>query len=58
LRRRKKNITMALDEGTLEAGRAFAQRHDTTLNALVRSGMRWFLPRPRPRGEALCSAMT
>ncbi len=31
-----KNITLALDEVTLEAGRAYAQRHDTTLNALVR----------------------
>ena len=31
-----KNITLALDEDTLEAGRAYAQRHDTTLNALVR----------------------
>jgi hypothetical protein len=31
-----KNITLALDEETLEAGRAYAQRHQTTLNALVR----------------------
>jgi hypothetical protein len=31
-----KNITLALDEGTLDAGRAYAQRHQTTLNALVR----------------------
>ncbi len=31
-----KNITLALDEDTLEAGRAYARRHDTTLNALVR----------------------
>jgi hypothetical protein len=31
-----KNITLALDEQTLEAGRAYAQRHQTTLNALVR----------------------
>jgi hypothetical protein len=31
-----KNITLALDERTLEAGRAYAQRHQTTLNALVR----------------------
>lgn len=34
--RRMKNITLALDEDTLDAGRAYAQRHDTTLNALVR----------------------
>lgn len=31
-----KNITLAIDEDTLDAGRAYAQRHDTTLNALVR----------------------
>jgi hypothetical protein len=31
-----KNITLALDEATLDAGRAYAQRHQTTLNALVR----------------------
>jgi len=31
-----KNITLALDEETLEAGRAYAERHQTTLNALVR----------------------
>jgi hypothetical protein len=31
-----KNITLALDEQTLEAGRAYAQRHQTTLNTLVR----------------------
>ena len=31
-----KNITLALDEETLEAGRTYASRHETTLNALVR----------------------
>jgi hypothetical protein len=31
-----KNITLALDDETLEAGRTYASRHDTTLNALVR----------------------
>jgi hypothetical protein len=31
-----KNITLSLDEQTLDAGRAYAQRHQTTLNALVR----------------------
>lgn len=31
-----KNITLALDEETLEAGRIYASRHETTLNALVR----------------------
>jgi hypothetical protein len=31
-----KNITLALDEETLNAGRKYAQRHGTTLNTLVR----------------------
>ena len=31
-----KNITLAIDEETLAAGRAYADRHQTTLNALVR----------------------
>jgi hypothetical protein len=31
-----KNITLAIDEKTLEAGRDYAERHHTTLNALVR----------------------
>ncbi len=31
-----KNITLALDEETLEAGRAYARRHRTTLNGLIR----------------------
>ena len=31
-----KNITLALDEETLDAGRTYAQRHQTTLNALIR----------------------
>jgi hypothetical protein len=31
-----KNITLALDEETLDAGREYAQRHGTTLNTLVR----------------------
>jgi hypothetical protein len=31
-----KNITLALDDDTLDAGRSYAQRHQTTLNALVR----------------------
>ncbi len=31
-----KNLTLAIDEETLEAGRIYAQRHQVTLNALVR----------------------
>jgi DNA phosphorothioation-dependent restriction protein DptG len=31
-----KNITLSIDEETLLAGRAYAERHQTTLNALVR----------------------
>ena len=30
------NITLAIDEETLAASRAYAQQHQTTLNALVR----------------------
>jgi len=35
-----KNITLAIDEETLEAGRAYAERHGTSLNALVRDLLR------------------
>jgi hypothetical protein len=31
-----KNITLSLDDETLDAGRAYAKLHQTTLNALVR----------------------
>ncbi len=31
-----KNITLSIDEETLNAGREYAQRHQTTLNGLVR----------------------
>jgi hypothetical protein len=31
-----KNITLALDEKTINAGRDYARRHNITLNALVR----------------------
>lgn len=31
-----KNITLALDEATIEAGRVYAERHQTTLNGLIR----------------------
>lgn len=31
-----KNITLALDDEILDAGRTYAQRHQTTLNALIR----------------------
>jgi hypothetical protein len=31
-----KNITLALDDKTIDAGRDYAQRHNTTLNSLVR----------------------
>jgi hypothetical protein len=31
-----KNITLALDESTVEAGRQYAERHNTTLNGLIR----------------------
>jgi hypothetical protein len=35
-----KNITLALDEETLAAGREYAQRHQTSLNNLVRDLLR------------------
>ena len=31
-----KNITLALDDETVEAARAYAERHQTTRSALVR----------------------
>jgi hypothetical protein len=31
-----KNLTLAIDEATLKASRAYAQRHNTTLNQLIR----------------------
>ena len=31
-----KNITLALDEAIIDAGRVYAARHQTTLNGLVR----------------------
>jgi hypothetical protein len=32
-----KNITIALDEKVIEAGRKYAQRNNTSLNGLIRS---------------------
>ena len=32
-----KNVTIALDERLLEEARQYAQRHNTSLNALIRS---------------------
>lgn len=31
-----KNVTIAIDEGTLAAGREYARSHHTSLNALLR----------------------
>lgn len=31
-----KNITLAIDDETLEAGREYARQHNTSLNGLVR----------------------
>jgi hypothetical protein len=31
-----KNITIALDEKVISAGRAYAQKHNTSLNSLIR----------------------
>ena len=35
-----RNITLALDEKTIRAGRAYARRHNMTLNSLVRKLLR------------------
>ncbi|MBE3117848.1 MAG: hypothetical protein IMZ50_03710 [Candidatus Atribacteria bacterium] len=35
-----KNITLALDEETIKAGREYARKHDLTLNSLVRKLLR------------------
>ncbi|MGH9394206.1 MAG: DUF6364 family protein [Terriglobales bacterium] len=35
-----KNITLSIDEETLAAGRAYAKRHNTSLNQLVRDLLR------------------
>jgi len=35
-----KNITLALDEETIRAGREYARRHNLTLNSLVRKLLR------------------
>lgn len=35
-----KNITLALDEETLRAGREYVRRHHTSLNALIRKLLR------------------
>lgn len=31
------NVTISLDENLLKAGRAYAERHNTSLNALIRT---------------------
>jgi len=41
-----KNITLAMDEKLIEAGRRYAQQHHTTLNALVRDLLRRELGEP------------
>ena len=35
-----KNVTLALDEATLTAGRDYARRHRTSLNRLIRELLR------------------
>ena len=35
-----KNITLAIDEETLKAGRDYARRHNMSLNALIRNLLR------------------
>jgi plasmid stability protein len=40
-----KNITIAVDEGTLAAGREYAKAHHTSLNALLRHLLRQMVVR-------------
>lgn len=35
-----KNVTIAIDEQTLEAGRAYARAHHTSLNRMIRDLLR------------------
>lgn len=35
-----KNITLSIDEKTLDAGRSYARAHQTSLNALIRDLLR------------------
>lgn len=35
-----KNITLALDEKTIKAGREYARKHNLTLNSLIRELLR------------------
>ena len=35
-----KNITLAIDEDTIKAGREYARKHNLTLNSLVRKLLR------------------
>ena len=35
-----KNVTIAIDEETLEAGREYARAHHTTLNGMIRELLR------------------
>lgn len=35
-----KNVTLAIDEKLLDAGRAYARAHNTSLNNLIRESLR------------------
>lgn len=41
-----KNITLSIDEETLEAGRDYAKRHNMSLNALIRTLLKQTVVRP------------
>ena len=48
-----KNVTLALDEGILEAGREYARQHHTSLNRLIRKLLEQTVsPHPRDVGLA------
>ena len=45
-----KNVTLAIDEGALQAGREYARQHHTTLNNLIRQYLSELVA-ARPQGD-------
>ena len=51
-----KNVTISLDERLLEHARQYARRHNTTLNALIRSLLQRTAQPPSPTALEECFA--
>jgi len=51
-----KNVTIALDEKLLDAGRAYASAHNTSLNDLIRESLRRTVVRATWAGKFLAVA--